>query len=144
MRKRSEYKSSRVVARLGNISTLLAPPFFVLPFSVACAHVCLAFANSCCYTPVCLPLLQCDCLSILREQPCKPADGPGLVWSWCPGGSLAADLKYVIRSNLPSVTQEATDAIGLSVIEFGAGLVRVPLCDTMQTFTNTSHRLKIN
>lgn len=72
--------------------------------------------------PVCLPLLECDCLSILREQPCKPAHGPELAWSRCPGGSLAADLEYVIRANLRSVTQKATDAIGLSVTELRAAL----------------------
>lgn len=109
-----------MVVRLNNIfhSPDTAVLFFLFPLHV---FMCVSHLPICVTPPVCLPLQVCHCLSILRERPCKPADGPGLAWSWCPGGSLAADLDNVIRAYLRSVTQEATDAIRLDVIELGAG-----------------------
>lgn len=65
------------------------------------------------------------CLTVcLFLESSLSADGPGLAWSRCPGGTSAVDLEYVVRANLHPVTQEAADATGLGVIEFRAGLAR--------------------
>lgn len=87
-----------------------------------CSHVShlLVFVT----TAVCWPLPPTDCLSILREWPCKPADGPGLARLCCPGDSLVADLEYDIRATLHCVIQEATNAVRLSVAGFSAKLAK--------------------